>query len=92
MAIGLCVVPKVCEFYGVVIRMFYNEHGPPHFHAEYGGFKASVDFRGNVLRGQLPRRALRLIREWSRLHGTDLATNWSLARAGRALVPIEPLE
>jgi len=50
-------VPKVSEFYGVVIRMFYNEHGPPHFHAEYGGEKASIDFYGRVLRGSLSRRA-----------------------------------
>ncbi len=85
-------MPKVCEFYGVVIRMFYNEHGPPHFHAEYGGAKASVDFLGYVLRGTLPPRALRLVREWTQLRHSDLAANWSLARAGRPLVPMEPLD
>jgi hypothetical protein len=85
-------VPKICEFYGVVIRMFYNEHGPPHFHADYGGARASVDFQGDVLRGELPRRALRLVREWTHLHQSDLVANWDLARSGRPLVPIEPLD
>jgi len=85
-------MPKVCEFYGVVVHMFYNEHGPPHFHAEYGGARASIDFDGVLLRGELPPRALRLVREWTRLRGAELSKNWSLARAALPLVPIPPLE
>ena len=43
-------MPKICEFYGVTIRMYFNEHGPPHFHAHYGGSKAAISFDGRVLR------------------------------------------
>lgn len=85
-------MPKVSEFYGVVIRMFYNEHGPPHFHAEYGGKRASIGFAGELLRGDIPPRALRLVREWTRLRRSDLDANWALARAGEPLARIEPLE
>ena len=85
-------MPKISEFYGVTIRMYHNEHLPPHFHAEYGGTKASIAFDGRVLRGRLSPRALRLIRNWARLHRAELAKNWSLARNGADLVQIEPLE
>ena len=85
-------MPKICEFYGVVIRMYFNEHGPPHFHAEFGGTRAAVAFDGQVLRGRLPPRALRLVREWSRIRHAELAKNWALARNGLGLVQIEPLE
>ncbi len=85
-------MPKVSEFYGLVIRMYHNEHGPPHFHVECAGKKASITFDGRILRGELPPRALRLVREWTRIRGADLAKNWALARKGRELVPIAPLE
>ena len=85
-------MPKISEFYGVTIRMYHNEHLPPHFHAKYGGTKASIAFDGRVIRGRLPPRALRLIRNWARLHRAELAKNWSLARSGADLVQIEPLE
>ncbi|HVS10558.1 MAG TPA: DUF4160 domain-containing protein [Planctomycetota bacterium] len=85
-------MPKICEFYGVVIRMYHKEHGPPHFHADYGGSKASISLDGRILRGRLPPRALRLVREWTRVRSPELASNWSLARKGRRLVPIAPLE
>ncbi len=85
-------MPRISEFYGAIIRMYHNDHGPPHFHVEYGGTKASISFEGRILRGRLPPRALRLVREWARLHGPDLAKNWALARKGLDLVPIAPLE
>lgn len=85
-------VPKVSEFYGVIVRMHHNEHGPPHFHAEYGGVSASFSLDGRISRGNFPQRARRLVREWARMHAAELARNWALAREGRELVAIEPLE
>jgi len=85
-------MPKISEFYGVAIRMYFNDHGPPHFHAEYQGKRAALSFEGAVLRGTLPARALRLTREWACLHGTELEANWELARKGLELVEITPLD
>jgi uncharacterized protein DUF4160 len=85
-------MPKISEFYGVVIYMYFSEHGPPRFHAEYGGAKAAISLDGRVQRGKLPLRALRLVREWSRVRRAELARNWSLARRGLELVEIAPLE
>lgn len=85
-------MPKICEFYGVVIHMYHQEHGPPHFHAEHGGSSAGFAFDGRVLHGKLHPRAVRLVREWARIHRAELEVNWSLARKGAKLVKIAPLE
>jgi len=57
-------VPVISVFFGIVIRMFYREHGLPHFHAEYQGQQATFTFDGNPLAGtvQSP-TAVRLIKE-----------------------------
>jgi hypothetical protein len=86
-------MPEISRFLGIVIRMFYDEHNPPHLHAEYSGKKVLVDFRGNVLRGDLESRvALRLVREWIDIHIAELQENWELARAGGELKRIAPLD
>jgi len=85
-------VPKISEFYGVVIRMYHNDHGPPHFHASYGGREAGVAFDGRLLWGRLPVRAARLVREWARLRSAELLRNWARVRKGATLERIPPLE
>jgi len=86
-------MPIVAIFFGITIRMYYDEHDPPHFHAEYQGRKALIDFRGNVLRGNLgSRTALRLVREWIDLRVTELQENWDSLRSGKEIERIAPLE
>jgi hypothetical protein len=73
--------------------MFYNEHNPPHVHVEFQGKKALLDFRGNILRGDLPSRtALKLVREWIDLRHEELLRDWELARQGKVINKIEPLK
>jgi hypothetical protein len=73
--------------------MFYDEHNPPHFHAEYQGKKAVFDFQGNILRGNLSSRtATKLVREWTDNHSADLEENWVLAREGKEIRKIDPLD
>ena len=61
--------------------MFFDEHAPPHFHAEYGEFKASIDFRSlEITGGKLPRRAQELVLDWAELHRNELMDNWELCR------------
>jgi hypothetical protein len=77
-------VPIVSVFYGIVIRMYYDEHNPPHVHAEYQGGKSLLDFRGAVLIGDMgSRTALSLVRKWIALRRDDLIENWELALAGK---------
>jgi len=86
-------VPTISAFFGIVIRMFYKEHGPPHFHAEYQGQQAKFSLDGAVLVGNIhSRTARRLIREWASLHRRELQANWKNMKAGCPLERIEPLK
>jgi hypothetical protein len=86
-------VPEISRFFGIIIRMFYQDHAPPHFHAEHESGKILLDFRGNILQGEMrSRTALRLVREWIDLHEVELRENWDRARGGRDLQKIAPLD
>lgn len=81
------------DFFGIIIRMYYNEHNPPHVHVEFQGKKALLDFRGNILRGDLQSRtALKLVREWIDLRHEELLRDGELARQGKVITKIEPLK
>jgi phosphomannomutase len=84
-------VPEISRFFGIVIVMFYDEHGRPHFHARYGGEMVSVEIDSLLVSGQFPGRQLRLVLDWAELHRTELLENWDRARLGLPLVAIEPL-
>jgi hypothetical protein len=85
-------MPRISAFYGIVVTMYSNDHAPPHFHARYGEFEAQIVIdTGDPLSGQLPARALRLIREWTGLHRAELQANWERAQARTPVARIEPL-
>lgn len=86
-------MPEISNFYGIRITMYYNDHNPPHFHAEYGGYKALIDIqKACVIRGALPAKQLKSIIEWCRLHQGELMQNWALAQNAGVPVWIEPLK
>jgi hypothetical protein len=85
-------MPTICSFYGILIRMFFNDHAPPHFHARYGEFEATIDINTlSVMEGELPRRALALVEEWGMIHKEELFENWRLCREKAQPGKIEPL-
>lgn len=78
--------------FGIRVTMFYSDHNPPHFHAEYAGHKALVDIQGGyVIRGSLPSRQLKLILAWCELHRDELMQNWELSEDAKPLNHIAPL-
>ena len=86
-------MPTISAFFGIVIRMFYREHEPPHFHAEYQGQQGKFSFHGKMSAGNInSRTARRLIREWASLHRRELEANWKNMTLGRTLERIAPLE
>lgn len=85
-------MPEISRFLGVVIGMFYSEHGVPHFHAVYGEHEASIEIEEDAAHGELPPRVMRLVLEWRALYRAELLENWQLARQGQPLKPIPPLE
>lgn len=79
-------------FFGIAIRMYYDDHPPPHFHAYYGGDVAVIAIETlEVLEGGLPRRAMALVVEWAQQHRDELREDWRLAEEHEALKPVPPL-
>jgi hypothetical protein len=85
-------VPEISRFLGIVIGMFFNQHGLPHFHAVYGKHTITVEIESGKIRGEFPGRALRLVLEWSELHKQELLEDWERARQRQPLNRIAPLE
>lgn len=85
-------MPIISKFFGIVIRMFYDEHNPPHLHSEYQGNKAVFDFQGNMIKGDLrSRTAIKLVREWIDINLADLEEDWQLAKERKEMKKINPL-
>jgi hypothetical protein len=85
-------MPIISEFYGIKIMMFWNDHMPPHFHAEYGESKVLVDIgTGTVIRGVFPFKQLKLILAWCEIHRDELMQNWENAVNHEKLYRINPL-
>lgn len=86
-------MPRISQFYGIALYMYYRDHAPPHFHAIYGDFEAEIEIASaRIMEGKLPRRARSLVEEWAEVRREALQRNWDLARTGQPLEPIEPLE
>ncbi len=86
-------MPEISRFLGIVIRMFFNDHAPPHFHVQYGSDYAAVTIpTGEILFGSLSPRVTGLVREWAALHKRELLEDWDLTRRHGSLKPIEPLQ
>lgn len=85
-------MPIISVFFGIVIRMYYEDHDPPHVHAEYQGQRAKFDFDGKLIAGGF-RSALarRRVAEWAKLNRPALEANWQRMKAGRALERVKPL-
>jgi Domain of unknown function (DUF4160) len=85
-------MPRLSSFYGMVIAMYYKEHGVPHFHVRYAEHDAVISIDSlEVLAGSLPGRALSLVREWAALHLDELRANWERVRDEAPLKAIDPL-
>ncbi len=85
-------MPEISRFLGIVIRMYFREHGPAHFHAEYGEYEITVEIESGIVQGKFPRRALNAVLDWYVLHKDELRADWELARQKKTLHDINPLE
>ena len=85
-------MPEISRFYGIVIRMYFNDHAPSHFHAEYGDAEMVVSIQTlAVIGGKLPSRATSLVMEWAAQHQAELQAAWQRARNMQAPGKIDPL-
>lgn len=86
-------MPIISTFFGIVIRVFHNDHNPPHFHAQYGGDKIIIEIKtGKVLSGKVPPRALKLIQEWRKSNVIEIERAWMQALRHQEPDKVAPLE
>lgn len=82
-------MPEIARFYGIVIKIFFGDHPPPHFHAVYGEFLALFDMETlNLIEGDLPPRAHAMVTDWARIHQAELLRMWE-RQEFRKLAPLE---
>ena len=82
-------MPIISVFFGIVIKMYYRDHNPPHFHAEYQGFEAFFDIQnGKIILGEFPPKAQKIIKEWVEEHQEELNKNWKLSKQNQPLFKI----
>jgi hypothetical protein len=86
-------MPIISQFYGIIIRMFYNDHAPPHFHAIYGEYELLICISPiTILEGKAPGRVRSMVLEWAALHQIELLENWERCRQAEPLSSVDPLE
>jgi len=85
-------MPELSRFLGIVIYMYFNEHNPPHFHAEYNEFKVSISIRDlRVMEGKMPAKVMGLIIEWAQENQNELLANWNTIQKEGKYHKIKPL-
>ena len=84
-------MPEISRFFGIIIKMYYNEHNPPHFHVEYQDYVAIIDIEDGTVKGEMPRKQLQLIFQWLDIHKAELLKNWELSLSRQQLTKINPL-
>ena len=86
-------MPELSRFYGIIIRMFYGDHAPPHFHAVYQGEQVQINIETlAVMNGSMRRRALALVLEWAALRQVELRQAWNQATNNKEPSKIQPLD
>ncbi len=86
-------MPEISRFYGIIIRMYFDDHPPPHFHARYGNDQAVININTlAIISGKLPPRALGLVMEWATLYQSELKEVWKKAVNLEPLHKIDPLK
>lgn len=85
-------MPTISRFYGILIQMYFADHAPAHFHALYAEFEALIAIQTfEVIRGELPGRAMALVLEWAQQHRQELMEDWELCVQNQMPAKIRPL-
>ena len=73
-------MPILSYFFGIYIRMYHDDHHPPHFHAEYQGHEAYFSIEtGEIIEGHFPKKAAKIVKEWCIMYQNALWENWQKA-------------
>jgi len=85
-------VPEISRFYGIIIKMYSDEHNPPHFHAEHAEYRATFSIEtGQMMQGDFPPTKAALVTAWAIIHRDALLKNWNVLAEGLGAKKINPL-
>lgn len=84
-------MPTISMFFGIIIRMFADDHNPPHFHAFYQEYEAMFSLDGTIIKGDFPAKQTQFVLTWALIHRDELEANWQLSKDKQELYKIEPL-
>lgn len=71
-------MPEISRFYGIIIKLFFSDHPPPHFHVVYGEYIALFDIETlEIIEGDLPNRAQKMVVEWATRYQAELMAMWT---------------
>lgn len=71
-------MPEITRFYGIIIKLFFGDHPPPHFHAVYGEYNALFNIETlEMIEGDLPPRAMKMVIEWAEQQQNELLLMWN---------------
>ena len=85
-------MPKISQFFGILIYMYFRDHAPPHFHAKYGDFEGMIGLDPiRLIEGDLPPRVLGLAIEWATMYSKELNNAWKAASKGESIPKVPPL-
>lgn len=87
-------MPIISQFYGIIVSIYFNDnnkHNIKHLHARYNEYKATYDFEGNVLNGELPKKQSKLVEAWIIIHKEELITLWNIMKDEGKFFKIKPL-
>ncbi|MBB5660262.1 DUF4160 domain-containing protein [Brevundimonas halotolerans] len=74
-------MPTIAFFYGIAIRMYFNDHAPAHVHAYHGGLEARFDIAtGKMIDGRLGRKQRKIVENWILMYGRELNAAWTAVR------------
>jgi len=85
-------MPEISRFYGIIIKMYFDDHNPPHIHIKYGEYDAIMYIQDCIIDGKIPSKVVKKVEEWVNLHNEQLLGHWELAQKGMKLEKIEPLK
>ncbi len=85
-------MPIISRFFGIIVYMYWRDHAPPHFHAKYGDQQITVEIETGIIKGNMSKRAVKMVQEWRESHKDELLTDWKLAEERKTLNRIEPLD
>ena len=82
-------MPEIARFYGIIIKLFFGDHPPPHFHAVYGEYVGLFNIDTlEMIEGDLPNRAKKLVIEWATINKDEMKKMWD-AQEFYKLPPLE---